>query len=410
VDSTNNAVTLSNIVFANILAGTQLTFTQALTELIDVAYFSGYIMLQTAYTAGSTIQLSGFYPSIRLDALDFDGSVSATNSNAIIPTPIVGSSIYTPTVIEGGANGATSIVVTVVDDGGGAADTSRVIIDGNQIDTNILNIIELPSTFLVSAGDEFILRQSTSDGSIAPADNDYDTLIDGGDTAYATARGILADDIIIDGDGLVTPTSSPAPEEVVPGQVVDTVAIKVFDQAASGSASIKVLSYRGDGINRIFAIGQTPNSQRAVIVRNSATILTYNTDYLIDYRNNNIIFIKKTDPVTFVVTDKTPGLNQNIIISSVGFNGSNVLDIDYFIGDGTTTEFVTSAKFNNSVTTLIYVDGVASNALTFQTDTTYSQSGQIGLRFTDSPPAGTLLAHLRRSRLVFCSTRARPKF
>ena len=394
VDTLTSTVTLNNIVFANILAGTQLTFTQALTELIDVAYSSGYITLQQAYTAGSKIQISGFYPSVRLDALDFDGSTSATNPTAIIPTPIVGSSIYTPTVIEGGANGATSIVVTVVDDGGGAATASRVVIDGNQIDTNIINVIELPPTFVVSTGDEFILRQSTSDGSIAPADNDYDTLISGGNLAYATAKGILADDIIIDGDGLVTPTSSPAPEEVVPGQVVDTVAIKVFDQAASGSANIKVVTYTGDGNTRTFAIGQTPNSQRAVIVRFGSTILTYNTDYLIDYRNNNIIFIKKTDPITLVVIDKTPSAGQNIIISSIGFNGSNVLDIDYFIGDGTTKEFITSAKFNNSVTALIYVDGVANNAFIFQTDTTYLQSNQIGLRFTDAPAVGALINYV----------------
>ena len=282
----------------------------------------------------------------------------------------------------------------MVDDGGTATDSSRIILDGNQIDTNIINVIELPPTFVVNSGDEFILRQSTSDGSIAPADNDYDTLISGGDLAYATATGILADDIVIDGDGLITPTSSPAPEEVVPGQVVDTVAIKVFDQAASGSANIKVMSYTGDGVNRIFAIGQTPNSQRAVIVRNGSAILTYNTDYQIDYRHGNIIFIKKTDPVTQVVTDKTPSIGQNIIISSIGFNGSNVLDIDYFVGDGVTKEFVTSAKVNNSVTTLIYVDGVASNALTFQTDTTYSQSNLIGLRFTDSPPAGALINYI----------------
>ena len=394
VNTTYNTVTLSNIVFANVPAGTRLTFTQALTELVDVSYYSGYIMLQTAYTSGTTIQISGFWPSVRLDALDFDGSSSASNANAIIPTPIAGSSIYSPTVIEGGANGATSIIVTVVDDGGTATDSSRIILDGNQIDTNIINVIELPPTFVVNSGDEFILRQSTSDGSIAPADNDYDTLISGGDLAYATATGILADDIVIDGDGLITPTSSPAPEEVVPGQVVDTVAIKVFDQAASGSANIKVMSYTGDGVNRIFAIGQTPNSQRAVIVRNGSAILTYNTDYQIDYRHGNIIFIKKTDPVTQVVTDKTPSIGQNIIISSIGFNGSNVLDIDYFVGDGVTKEFVTSAKFNNSVTTLIYVDGVASNALTFQTDTTYSQSNLIGLRFTDSPPAGALINYI----------------
>ena len=58
--------------------------------------------------------------------------------------------------------------------------------------------------------------------------------------AYSTGGGIFRDDampvdhivnpeeIIIDGDGFVTPTTSKGPEEQVPGQVLDSVDIKVY--------------------------------------------------------------------------------------------------------------------------------------------------------------------------------------
>jgi hypothetical protein len=99
--------------------------------------------------------------------------------------------------------------------------------------------------FTVGDGDQFILRKSTSDGSISPQDTDYDTALSGGDLSYSSATGLRAEDIILDGDGFVTPTSSTAPEEVVPGQVVDAVAIKVYDKPRSGSAQIELDSYVG---------------------------------------------------------------------------------------------------------------------------------------------------------------------
>jgi hypothetical protein len=49
--------------------------------------------------------------------------------------------------------------------------------------------------------------------------------------------------------------------------VVDTVAIKVYDQPPSGSANNKISNYLGDGITTTFDIGQTPNSKEAVIVK-----------------------------------------------------------------------------------------------------------------------------------------------
>ena len=71
----------------------------------------------------------------------------------------------------------------------------------------------------INDGDKVIFRKSTSDGAITPSSLDYDTTLIGGNLAYSTATGLAAEDILVDGDGFVTTTSSPAPEEVVPGQI-----------------------------------------------------------------------------------------------------------------------------------------------------------------------------------------------
>lgn len=71
----------------------------------------------------------------------------------------------------------------------------------------------------------FIVREVSSDGSDYN-DNDYDVAISGGAFNTTSAAGILPEDLIIDGDKFEN--SFGGPEEVVPGQVIDTVAIKVY--------------------------------------------------------------------------------------------------------------------------------------------------------------------------------------
>ena len=104
-----------------------------------------------------------------------------------------------------------------------SAITNSVIGDGvtQVLDLEVLGIKVLPS-------DVLIIRKTTSDGSVLPDSESYDTALSGGDLAYKTATGINAEDIIVDGDGFVTPTTSGGPEELVPGQVNDTLDIKVF--------------------------------------------------------------------------------------------------------------------------------------------------------------------------------------
>jgi hypothetical protein len=191
--------------------------------------------------------------------------------------------------------------------------------------------------------------------------------------AYTTATGTSPDEIIIDGDDLISPTTSPAPEEVVPGQVVDALAVKVYDQPNAGSANIKVDKYFADGTTKSFEVTQVFNNSRAIIVKTNDLISTYINDYTVDYANKSINF------------NNAPVGGSLISIFSFGFNGSNIIDIDSFIGDGVTTEFLTKAPWVTYETGLVYVNGVAQSVELFKTDSTYESANRTGIRF-GSPP------------------------
>jgi len=245
----------------------------------------------------------------------------------------------------------------------------------------------IPNTYTVNKGDEFVIRQITSDGSILPADSDYDTSLSGGNTSqlngvYATATGLLADDIIVDGDDFVTPDTSGAPEEVVPGQVVDTVAIKVFDTPHTGSANIKVDNYITNGVSASYSLSQILNSSGAVIVKLNGNIKTLNTDYTINYNTQSVIL------------NSIPPANEQLSLFSIGYNGKNILGIDYFIGDGLTTEFVTNIEWTTPVTSLVYLNGEVVNPILFKTDSTYSIIDTIGLRFSIAPADGQIINYI----------------
>jgi hypothetical protein len=337
INSGTNTVTLSQILYLNVPTSSSIVFTRTLAQPTDFSIFSnGNVTLATPLLNGIQLNIITESEPIRLDDPNY-GTVNQTNTNAIM------SSIT--------ASGSTATFT-------------------------------IPNTFTVLAGDKFIWRQSTSDGSIKPQDTDYDTALTGGNLAYSTATGLSADDILVDGDGLVTPTTSPAPEEVVPGQVVDAVAIKVFDQPIVGSANIKVDNYIANGSNNSFAITQTPSSPRAVVVKVGSTIKQYTTDYTVDYQNKQVNFTS------------APAANSTVSIFSLGFSGDNILDIDYFIANGATLEFITKAPWLDSVTSLIYLNGIAISPKLFKTDSTYVSANRIGIQFSIPPAVGSVINYV----------------
>jgi hypothetical protein len=121
-----------------------------------------------------------------------------------------------------------------------------------------------------------------------------------------------------------------------------------------------------------------------VIVKLGDTIVDFGgaKDYTIDY-GKRLVKFKVAPP-----TDTT------VSIFSIGFNGSNIIDLDSFVGDGTTTEFVTKAPWLNSLTSLVYVDGVPTNPALFKTDRSYVSANRLGLRFGIAPAAGVVISYV----------------
>jgi hypothetical protein len=337
INVSTNIVLLDQILYLTIPVSTAITFTRTLAIPTDAyVYGDGKFSLTEPAPAGSVITIIGRSGTIRLDDPDY-GTQGQVNQDAIFNTPV--------------ADGTSAVFV-------------------------------IPPDFTVNDGDTFTWRSSTSDGSLTPQSSDFDTVLDGGNLAYSTATGVLADDIIVDGDGFVTPTTSPAPEEVVPGQVVDTLAIKVFDQPSTGSANIKIDNYIADGSTNSYLVTQIPNSPQAVIVKINNNILTQEVDYTFDYRNQTINLTT------------TPAIDSSISIFTIGYNGSNILDIDHFVGDGVTAEFITRAPWLSSITSLVYIDGISQNVELFKTDSTYTTPNFVGIKFTSEPARGALISFI----------------
>ena len=410
-----NIITINNILYGSLLSGTTLVFTRTLISPVDYRYLTAItIQLTEPLYTGGVLTISSALEPIRIDDENFNKiwiitATNATTSQITTETPVtfsVGDEITFNGVSFGGidlgeiyhireiidsrtfkvsatANGPIQQLTSATGTMSATVASSETAVMGTYIADGTEPKILIPQGVALPIGDLMIFRKSTSDGSVAPNTNDIDTALDGGNLLYATATGIAADDILIDGDGYVTTTSSPAPEEVVPGQVVDAVAIKVFDRPTDGSANIKTLSYIADGVNKEFDLEQFPNSKQAVFVKRNNLVATLGTDYFINYPKKKVVFLT------------APDADSIITVNSFGFNGSNVLDVDYFVADGTTTEFITKAPYLDSdFTYLVYLDGIAISPTIFKTDTSYESSDRIGFRFSIAPNKFSVLNYL----------------
>ena len=236
-------------------------------------------------------------------------------------------------------------------------------------------------------GDIIVVRKSTSDGSFLPDPGDYDTLLEGGDLAYSTATGLKAEDIIVEGDDFVSPTTSKGPEEFIPGQVLDTVDIQVYDKGGETGSKINSYNYIGDGVNEAFFFDEYPQSANAIFVTVD-NILQESNLYTVNYQN------KKIDFVT------APGLNSKVNFITMSNNGEKILDFDTFTADGSTTDFVTRAVWiPNSINTFVRVNGQVVSYTIFESDSSYALQNRVVVRFATAPVQNDVV-----SIVVYAST------
>ena len=224
-------------------------------------------------------------------------------------------------------------------------------IDDNDIQDSfygdgIHNTITISQLISLQDGDTITFRKSTSDGSVLPLDKSIlDSMISGGN--FTSVLGINPSDIVIDGDGFVTPDTSHGPEELVQGNVFDTLEMNVYHTPSSGGPNIFINNYTGDGMQDTFALSYIPGTLDGIL----ALVDNMPIKYSIDFMNKNITL------------DTIPNLNSKIAIMTFDTAGYDILDKSSFVGDGITKSYITAADYSDDNNTVfVTIDGIETGA------------------------------------------------
>ena len=125
-----------------------------------------------------------------------------------------------------------------------------------------------------------------------------DSAIDGGDLSYTTALGTGTGSIIIDGDGFYTPNTSYAPDEMIPGQVTESIGINVYTKNSSGAPLVFTSAFDVyEGQTSTHALSILPTTLNSISVSYDNKIFEYNSttdftsayEFNIDWSTGNII-------------------------------------------------------------------------------------------------------------------------
>ena len=159
-----------------------------------------------------------------------------------------------------------------------------------------------------------------------------DTILDGGDLGYTTAFGINPEDIIVDGDQFISPYISNSPEEMIKGQMYESVGISVYTRTHTGSPLVS------HSINQIIQTSTTtvfnlpmmpPNVDSAMVVFNNE-VLSYGYDYNLNFDNDTIIINTQTSTGTVGIT--IVGIGGVDLITNDFVTESNVTTISAHVG------------------------------------------------------------------------------
>ena len=227
-------------------------------------------------------------------------------------------------------------------------------------------------------GDILVFRKTTSDGAFLPDPRSYDTVLTGGDLAFSTAKGINPEEIIIDGDDFISPTTSKGPEEQVPGQVLDTVNIRVFHRPKDGGSILSSNSYRTDGIVGSYNFGIQPQNRDGLIVKVNDVIQSQSL-YKVDYRLKTVTF------------NTIPNVNQDINILSISGNGKNALEQNEFIGDGSTLAYITKVHYDKKLDYYATVNGEAVESVLTSSGDSTDKDPKAMIVFGSPPPDNSII-------------------
>ena len=253
------------------------------------------------------------------------------------------------------------------------------------IGDGVNDIVEIADYLSTRDGDILIFRPIESDGAVTITDeNLLDTKLSGGSLSaisgsYITATGTTAEEIVITGGKFIEPDHVPAPEEVIPGQVLESVSIKVFQSSVNTSAPLQTKVTYGNGVDNIYPIGQTILENKSVFVYVNNVPAVLDVDYTIDLTEFNVVFTT------------APLANHLVEIISIGIAGLGILDYQVFTADGETNLFLTNATYQYTSTVFVTQNGQQIDVGFKNSSEVVDASGRTLVEFGTIPAAGDII-------------------
>ena len=229
--------------------------------------------------------------------------------------------------------------------------------------TQILDLDELG--IKVADGDVLIVRKSTSDGSDIIDPTVYDTALSGGNMSYSTATGIAAEDIVVDGDGFVTTMTSGGPEELVPGQVMDTLDIQVYTRRSGGIGLIHSQNHITASNTSTYSLDNFPANSDSIIVKIDNRILGQD-EYTVDWEN-------------LTITLSQPQNNTRLSIVSTSLSSNQIIDYGLIVLDGSTSIYELDVLYDENILAYVTIDGTPSDVTL-----TESVNGKLTMQFNST--------------------------
>ena len=273
----------------------------------------------------------------------------------------------------------------------GVEDDSSILTNSNALMPTFVgdgstSVVPVGLYLQTNAGDTLIFRLINSDGSVSIRDpNLLDTELSGGTLAnfaggaYLTATGFTPEEIVIEGEKFISPDQVPAPEENIPGQVLESLSIKVFSSTTTGAVPLETISFVSNGITSVYTIGLTVVESKSIIVYLDKVKQVKDQDYTINFNNNQLVF---TSP---------PAAGTVIEIIAFGIGGVSILDYQDFVADGDTSLFLTNANYNDTGSVFVTVNGIQTDVEFVDSTSITDTVGKTLVQFGINPAANSVV-------------------
>ena len=185
---------------------------------------------------------------------------------------------------------------------------------------------------------------------------DVDTILDGGNLAYTTALGINPEDIIVDGDQFLSANVSHSPEELVPGEVLESLGINVYTRNPSGSPVVvqTIFLIESTSTTTTIPLTVTPANTGTLMLIFNNSIINYGSDFTVNFENKTLT----------VNTQTSTGI---VGLTIVGIGGIGFLSADYStVYNSTSVSVQSAALFSDIGSAYVTLNGSALTPSQYQ--------------------------------------------